>query len=290
MVTISKLLLAIKKLDFNTESFVEGVESGNYRSKFIGGGMEFSEVREYVHGDDVKKIDWNVSARHGGLFIKEFVEENDLDVFLLVDMSASNNFGAIKSKKERAFEISASIIFSALRKNDQVGMGMFTNSLEKVMPIKKGERHMMGLLKTITEFTPKESKTSVSNVITEVTKHLKRKSMVFLISDFISEDFTKSLKMLKKYHKVILINISDANEESIPDIGYTYLEDTESGEQILVNTSDKKFQKKYFELFKKMKNQKQKDMNEIGIDLINMEDKENFEITFNRYFRNKNKR
>mgnify|MGYP001166664370 FL=1 len=290
MITISKLLSAIKNLDFNTESFVDGIESGNYRSKFIGGGMEFSEVREYVYGDDVKKIDWNVSARHGGLFVKEFVEENDLDVFLLVDVSASNEFGVIKSKKERAFEISTSVIFSALRKNDQVGLAMFTNSLEKIMPIKKGERHMMGLLKTIIEHNPKESRTDVSNVITEITKYLKRKSMVFIISDFISDDFTKSLKMLKKHHKVIMINISDAHEEHIPDMGYVYLEDSESGKQILVNTSDKKFQEKYSELFEKAKNQKQQDLNKIGIDMINMENKENFEITFNRYFRNKGRR
>ncbi len=290
MITISKLLLAIKNLDFNTESFVDGIESGNHRSKFIGGGMEFSEVREYVYGDDVKKIDWNVSARHGGLFVKEFVEENDLDVFLLVDVSASNEFGVIKSKKERAFEISTSVIFSALRKNDQVGLAMFTNSLEKIMPIKKGERHMMGLLKTIIEHNPKESRTDVSNVITEITKYLKRKSMVFIISDFISDDFITSLKMLKKHHKVIMINISDAHEERIPDIGYAYLEDSESGKQILVNTSDKKFQEKYSELFEKKKNQKQQDLNKIGIDMINMENKENFEITFNRYFRNKGRR
>lgn len=290
MITISKLLSAIKNLDFNTESFVDGIESGNYRSKFIGGGMEFSEVREYVFGDDVKKIDWNVSARHGELFIKEFVEENDLDVFLLVDVSASNEFGVIKSKKERAFEISASIIFSALRKNDQVGLAMFTNFLEKIMPIKKGERHMMGLLKTIIEYSPKESRTDVSNGITEITKYLKRKSMVFIISDFISDDFTKSLKILKRYHKVIMINISDTREEYIPDMGYVYLEDVESGKQLLVNTSDKKFQEKYLELFEKTKNQKQQNLNKIGIDVINMENKENFEITFNRYFRNKCRR
>ena len=290
MITISKLLSTIKNLDFNTESFVEGIESGNYRSKFIGGGMEFSEVREYCYGDDVKKIDWNVSARHGGLFIKEFVEENDLDVFLLVDVSASNEFGGIKSKKERAFEISASIIFSALRKNDQVGLGMFTDSIEKIRPIKKGQRHMMGLLKTIIKHNSKKSKTNVSNTIMEVIKYLKRKSIVFIISDFISDDFIKSLKILKKYHKVILINISDTSEEYIPDIGYTYLEDVESGKQILVNTSDKGFQKKYRELFEEMKNQKKEKLNKIGIDMINMENKENFEITFNRHFRNKNRR
>lgn len=287
MVTISELLTKIKKLDIKTDRFVEGTESGSHRSKFRGGGIEFSEVREYMPGDDVKRIDWNVSARFGGLFVKEFVEENELNIFLMIDMSASNNFGHIKAKQDVIFEIAASLIFSALKNNDKFGMGIFTDHLEKFFPSKKGKKHMMKILKSIVEHDPISKQTNIFKSISEINSRLKRKSLIFIISDFISESYLQSLKVLKLHHKIVLIKISDTNERIIPDMGYTYLEDAETGNQILVNTSDKNFQKKYSESFTKSENQIQNEIKKIGIDLISFEGKKNFDVVFNQYFRDK---
>ncbi len=136
---LSELLKQVKNLEIKTKNLVEGMESGAYRSRFRGGGIEFSEVREYAAGDDARRIDWNVSARYNDLFVKEFVEEKELNVFVVIDMSASNDFGYIKSKKELGFEVAASLMFSALKNNDRVGMGLFTDSLEKFVPAKKGK-------------------------------------------------------------------------------------------------------------------------------------------------------
>jgi len=290
MISVSELLSRIRKLDIKTESFVEGTESGIHRSKFRGEGIEFSEVREYVHGDDLKRIDWNVSARYGELFVKEFVEENELNVLLMIDMSASNDFGHIKSKQEHIFEITASLIFSILKNNDKFGMGIFTDHLEKFIPAKKGKKHMMKILKEILQYSPKSKKTDISKSISEINFHLKRKSTIFIISDFISDSFLKSLKILKLYHQIVLINLSDINEKSIPEIGYVYLEDAESEKQVLVNTSDKNFQRNYLKYFEETKKEIQKEVNKNGIDMINLDGTEKFDIAFNRYFRNKHRK
>jgi len=287
MVTISELLTKIKKLDIKTDKFVEGTESGSHRSKFRGGGIEFSEVREYMPGDDVKRIDWNVSARFGGLFVKEFVEENELNIFLMIDMSASNNFGHVKTKQDVIFEIAASLIFSTLKNNDKFGMGIFTDHLEKFIPSKKGKKHMMKILKNIVEYVPTSKQTNIFKSMSEIDSHLKRKSLIFVISDLISESFLQSLKVLKLHHKVVLIKISDTIERTIPEIGYTYLEDAETGNQILINTSDKNFQKKYSESFTESEKQIQNEIKKIGIDLINFDGKKNFDVVFNQYFRDK---
>jgi uncharacterized protein (DUF58 family) len=290
MVTISELLSKVKKLDIKTDNFVEGTESGNHRSKFRGGGIEFSEVREYMPGDDVKRIDWNVSARFGGLFVKEFVEENELNVFLMIDMSASNNFGHTKTKQDIIFEIASSLVFSALRNNDKFGMGIFTDHLEKFIPSKKGKKHMMKILKNIVEYFPKSKQTDIFKSISEINSQLKRKSIIFIISDLISDSFLQSLKILKLHHKVVLIKISDINEKAIPEIGYVYLEDSETGNQMLVNTSDKNFQKTYLKNFTESEKQIQKEIKKIGIDMMNLDGKKNFDVVFNQYFRDKHRR
>lgn len=289
MVTISELLSKVKKLKIHTDNFVEGTESGNHRSKFRGGGIEFSEVREYMPGDDVKRIDWNVSARFGGLFVKEFVEENELNVFLMIDASASNNFGHIKTKQDMIFEIASSLVFSALKNNDKFGMGIFTDHLEKFIPSKKGKKHMMKILKNIVEYIPASKNTNIFKSISEINSRLKRKSIIFIISDLISESFLQSLKILKLHHKVVLIKISDINEKNIPDIGYVYLEDAETGSQILVNTSDKNFQRKYSKKNTESEKQIQQEIKKIGIDLINFEGEKNFDVIFNQYFKDKHR-
>jgi len=287
MTQLSELLKQVKNLEIKTKNIVEGMESGAYRSKFRGGGIEFSEVREYAAGDDARRIDWNVSARYNDLFVKEFVEEKELNIYVIMDISASNDFGFVKSKKELGAEVAASLMFSALKNNDRVGMGLFTNSLEKFIPAKKGKKHMMEILKELLDYETKSNETDIFKSLSELQKYLKRRSVIFVISDFISDSFEKPLKYLKLKHQVVLVNISDIHETEIPDIGNVYLEDAESGEQILVNTSDKKFQEEYSQLIKKTRKENEYQIKKMGIDYLNLSNEESFDITFNRYIRNK---
>jgi len=287
MSEITELLKQIKNLHIQTKDLVESIESGAYNSKFRGGGIEFSEVREYIPGDDVKRIDWNVSARHNNLFVKEFVEENELNVYLILDLSASNNFGFIKSKLELSFEVAVSLMFLALKNNDKIGLGIFTDSLEKFIPSKKGKRQVIRILKQLIEHKPKSKKTDIMKSLSSLKNKLKRKSVIYIISDFMSDEYEKPLKFLKLHHQVILINISDIHEKEIPEIGYAYFEDVETGEQVLVNTSSKNFQKQYAKHMNENIKKNQRDMNRIGIDMINLSNEESFDITINKYFRNK---
>lgn len=290
MTELTELLKQVKNLDIKTKNLVEGIESGAYRSRFRGGGIEFSEVREYAAGDDVRRVDWNVSARYNDLFVKEFVEEKELNVYVIMDMSASNDFGFMKSKKELGFEITASLMFSALKNNDRVGLGLFTDSLEKFVPSKKGKKHMMEILKKLLEYTPKSTQTDIFKSLSELQKNLKRRSVVFIVSDFLSDSFVKPLRYLKLKHQIVLVNISDIHETEIPEIGHAYLEDAESGEQILVNTSDKKFQEQYSNLIKKIREENEYEMKKLGIDFLNISNEESFDVTFNRYIHNRRKK
>ena len=287
MSKISELLAQIKNLQIQTKDLVEGIESGAFNSKFRGGGIEFSEVREYIPGDDVKRIDWNVSARHDTLFVKEFVEENELNIYLILDLSESNNFGFKKSKLDLSFEVAVSLMFLALKNNDRLGLGIFTDKLEKFIPSKKGKRQLLRIIKELIDYKPKSKKTNIMESLSTLNSKLKRKSVIYIISDFISESYDKPLKFLKLHHQIILINISDIREKQIPEIGYVYLEDSETEEQILVNTSDKKFQKQYSEIINEKIKNDQKNMNKLGIDMIKLSNEESFDITINRYFRNK---
>ena len=287
MSKISELLTQIKNLEIQTKDLVEGIQSGAYNSKFRGGGIEFSEVREYVPGDDVKRIDWNVSARHNSLFVKEFVEENELSIYLILDLSASNNFGFIKSKLDLSFEVAVSLMFLALKNNDKLGLGIFTDKLEKFIPSKKGKKQLLRIIRELIDYTPKSKKTDIMESLSTLNNKLKRKSVIYIISDYISDSYEKPLKFLKLHHRVTLINISDIREKEIPEIGYAHLEDAETGEQILINTSDKNFQKQYREMIDSKIKTNQKNMNRIGVDMINLSNEESFDITINRYFRNK---
>ena len=287
MSKISELLAQIRNLQIQTKDLVEGIESGAYNSKYRGGGIEFSEVREYIPGDDIKRIDWNVSARHNSLFVKEFVEENELNIYLILDLSASNNFGFTKSKLDLSFEVAVSLMFLALKNNDRLGLGIFTDKLEKFIPSKKGKRQLLKIIKELIEHKPKSKKTNIMESLSTLNNKLKKKSVIYIISDFISDSYDKPLKFLKLHHQVTLINISDIREKEIPKIGYTYLEDAETGEQVLVNTSDKNFQKQYREIINEKRKNNEKNMNKIGIDMINVSNEEAFDITINKYFRNK---
>ena len=285
MTQLSELLRQIKDLEIKSKNLAEGAESGTYRSRFRGGGIEFSEVREYSAGDDIRRVDWNVSARYNDIFIKEFVEEKELNVYVIMDISSSNDFGFIKSKKDLAVEVGASLVFSAVKNNDRIGFGLFTDTLEKFIPAKKGKRQAIKILKEVTEIIPQSNKTDIFRSLSQLEKYLKKRSIVFIISDFISDSFVKPLKYLKSRHQIILVNIFDIREKNIPEIGNAFIEDIESGEQILVNTSDKRFQEEYSKLIKETKVKNENQMKKLGIDYINLSNEEPFDQTFNRHIK-----
>ncbi len=243
--TISDTIRQIKKIDIKTKKLVDGLITGNYHSIFKGNGIEFSELREYKTGDDIRSIDWNVTARYNKPFIKEFIEERDLSVYFILDVSSSGNFGQSTSKTRKAIELVASLMFSAIQNNDNVGVILFTEEVEKFIPARKGKKHILKLLNIILEFKPKYKTTNIKNALDFTSKIIKRKSTIFIVSDFYSPNFAKPLKILKQKQDLIVIKITDNTEKELPDIGLLELEDEETGEQILVNTSDSEFRDNY---------------------------------------------
>jgi len=284
MPRVREILKRIKKLEIKTNRLVEGLIAGNYHSVFKGRGIEFSEVREYIPGDDIRAIDWNVTARFNSPYVKEFIEERDLNVYIVFDISASNEFGHEKSKKEVGFEIAASIMFAALKNNDNVGLCLFTDHVEKFIRPRKGRRTVLRLLRELIYHEPESKETDINKSLTYLSRIIKRRSILFIISDFISGDFEKPIKYLKNKHDVILINLSDINEEDIPDIGYIFLEDEETGEQILVNTSDENFRKMYASEISKRNQNLIDRMKKIGIDMIQIKTNEPFYIPLRKFF------
>ena len=285
-----EILKKIKKLDIKTKQLVDGIISGNYNSVFKGQGMEFSEIRDYRTGDDIRTIDWNVTARFNHPYIKEFIEERDLQVYLVIDLSGSGNFGTSISKREKSFEIIASLMFAALRSNDGVGAFLITDNMEKFIPAKKGRRHILRLLNIITTFTPNSSKTNLKKPLEQVSKIIKRKSIVFVISDFIDAgEYMKPLKMLRKRHDVIALRIVDPREREIPDVGMIELEDNETGEQILVDTSDEEFRNSYSRLIAENDTQFLTSMMKNKVDTISLSTDQNYPTSLRTFFKKRNR-
>ena len=284
MSEIKDLLKRVRELEIKTKGLVDGMMSGSYKSKIRGRGIEFSEVREYVLGDDVRHIDWNVTARTNKLHVKEFIEERDLRVYIIMDYSASTEFGFTKSKKSIGNEVAASIIFSAMKNNDSVGLGIFTDTLEQFIPARKGRKHSLTLLRTLLSHKIKSKKTNIQSSLLQLHHILGQHSVIFIISDYLSPSFLRPLKFLKNRHDVILINLSDIRESELPDIGYTMLEDMETGEQLLVNTSDSNFRdsftKNSLENSQKIKN----DITKIKVEMVNVSEQITFDKALRQFF------
>lgn len=290
MPRVKEILKKVKKLDIKTNKLVEGLIAGNYHSVFKGRGIEFSEVREYVPGDDIRSIDWNVTARFNSPFIKEFIEERDLNVYIVFDISGSSRFGSKKSKKEVGFEIAASIMFAALKNNDNVGLCLFTDHVEKFIKPKKSKKFILKILRELIYYEPKNEKTDINKSLTYLSRIIKKKSILFVLSDFISADFESSIKILKNKHDIILINLSDIHEKDLPNLGYIFLEDEESGEQIIVNTGDEKFRKIYSQKIREKNNKMLTTIKRLGIDMIQINTNEPFYIPLRKFFRLRKRR
>ncbi|MCK4884199.1 MAG: DUF58 domain-containing protein, partial [Candidatus Diapherotrites archaeon] len=246
-----EIINQVKKIEINTKKLVDGLIAGNYHSIFKGNGIEFSEIRDYRAGDDVRSIDWKVTARRNHPFIKEFIEERDLSIYFAIDLSASGSFGNTVAKRRKATEFVASLMFSALKNNDNVGLFMLTDQVEKFIPARKGRKHVLKMISNLVSFKPISKTTDLNNSLAFVSNVIKKRSIVFIVSDFYCDDFTEPLKFLKTKHDVIAIRISDGREKEIPDIGLIELEDEETGEQILVDTTDESFRNNYLKIIKK---------------------------------------
>ncbi|MBN1621828.1 MAG: DUF58 domain-containing protein [Endomicrobiales bacterium] len=241
-----EILKQIRKIEIRSGKMVNEIFAGQYSSVFKGRGMEFAEVREYIAGDDIRSIDWNVTARYGHPFVKKFTEERELTVILLVDASSSQKFGTKnKFKSELVAELSSILAFSAIKNNDRVGMVIFTDKIEKVVLPKKGRNHILRLIREILFFKPEGKGTNISQALRYLDELWRRKAVVFLLSDFIDKDFQSALRVTGRRHDLVAIKISDPREKELPKIGILELEDSESGQRICVDTSSEMFLSEY---------------------------------------------
>jgi uncharacterized protein (DUF58 family) len=241
-----ELIKKIRQIQIYTSRAVDASFAGQYESVFKGRGMQFDEVREYTPGDDIRSIDWNVTARTGKPYIKRFVEEREMTVIFAVDLSASGDFGTVnKMKNELAAEFCAVLAFAAAKNNDKVGLLIFTDQIELYIPPKKGSSHVLRLIRELLYFRMPRRKTNIPEALDYLAKVVRKKATVFLVSDFLEADFKKPLSLLNKRHDVIAVPVSDRAEIAMPGAGLIEFTDAETGEIILVDTSSRRFRKQY---------------------------------------------
>jgi len=241
-----ELLRKVRRIEITTRTLVESLFSGEYHSVFKGRGMEFDQVREYQEGDDIRSIDWNVTARMNRPFVKEFVEERELVVMLLVDMSASSDFGtAAHFKSEVAAEICSLLAFSAIKNNDKVGLLLFTDRVEKYVSPRKGKKHVLRVIRELLYFRPEGRRTDLNAALEHLNRVLRRRAVVFVVSDFLDRSFERLLRVTNQRHDVIAVRITDPRERALPDVGYIELEDAETGETLFLSTGEKRFRDEF---------------------------------------------
>lgn len=281
-----EILKKVKQIEVSTRSIVNEVFSGEYHSVFKGRGMEFAEVREYQPGDDVRTIDWNVSARSGHPFVKVFEEERELTVMLLVDVSSSGNFGTAEQfKREIAGELSAALAFSAIKNNDKVGLIIFSDKIEKFIPPRKGKKHVLRVIREILFYKPQDSSTDLNVALEYLSRIIKRRSTVFLISDFLTENFEKSLHVANRKHDIIAISITDPREVSLPDVGLMELIDAETGEMVTVDTANPHIRNEFYQSAFGHQTQLKSLFRSIGVDHIDILTDRSYVEPITRFFK-----
>jgi uncharacterized protein (DUF58 family) len=274
-----EILKKVRQIEVRTNRLVNDSLAGSYQSVFKGRGMNFDEVREYVPGDDIRTIDWNVTARTGIPHIKKFTEERELTIMLMIDISGSGDFGSARgSKRELMAELGSVLAFSAVRNNDKVGLVLFTEAIELYIPPKKGRGHILRLIREILYFQPKGRKTDLGLVLDFTNRVIKRKCVAFLISDFcLSGDFDRALAELRpklqisnRRHDLIAVIVSDPREFTLPDVGWLTLEDAESGEQVELNTGDALLRRRYSEMAADRHKTLERAIRSVGIDALDL--------------------
>ncbi len=281
-----EILKKVKRIEIATRGLVNDVFSGEYHSVFKGRGMEFAEVREYQIGDDIRNIDWNVTARSGHPYVKVFDEERELTVMLLVDVSSSGNFGTTSQMKgEVAAELCAVLAFSAIKNNDKVGLMIFSDKIEKFIPPRKGKQHVLRVIREILYFKPEDSRTDLNVALEYLSRVIKRKSIVFLISDFLTENYEKSLQVANKKHDIIAIDIIDPREVEMPSVGLLELEDAETGETVMVDTSNPAIRGSFYSQSKEERETREKFFKSIGVDNITINTDRSYVEPITKFFR-----
>ncbi len=287
----SSLLKKVRKIEIKSKGLSNHIFAGEYHTAFKGTGMAFSEVREYQSGDDIRSIDWNVTARYNTPFVKIFEEEREMTVMLLIDVSASGDFGTNKQyKKDLATEIAAVLAFSAIKNNDKVGVIFFSDRIEKFIIPKKGKSHILRIIREIVSLKPDSKGTDVSMALEYFNSVIKKRSICFLLSDFTSTPFSKPLKIASKKHDIVGVRIHDKRESEMPNIGLVPMQDMETDKLVYVDTSDKEIRLNY----SKTRSQKIKELNKIfetnGVDLVQISTGEDYVKPLVNFFKRRGKR
>jgi uncharacterized protein (DUF58 family) len=264
-----ELLRQLRAIEIRTQRLATEQLAGSYHSVFKGQGLSFNEVRSYAPGDDVRFIDWNVSARMDAPFVKVFVEEREMTVMLVVDMSASEQWGTVRAPKSRlAAEVAALCAFSAIKNNDNVGLVLATDIIEKLVPPKKGDKHVMRVIREILGFQPEYTGTNLELALQTLVKAAKRKSVAFVVSDFFANGFERALALAAAKHDVIPVMLVDPRDEELPDVGLATFEDFETGQDLLVDTSDPRVRAHYAESMLAIRKQREKLFRKLALDHV----------------------
>jgi uncharacterized protein (DUF58 family) len=290
-VTPREVFRKVRRLEIRTRRLVEESLAGSYHSVFKGRGMEFSEVREYVPGDDVRSIDWNVSARMGHPFVKKFTEERELAVVLVIDASGSEFFGTEPSTKmQMSAEISALLAFSAIRNNDRVGLLLFTDRVELFLPPRKGREHALRVLREILTIKPEGSGTRIAQALEYMQRVVPKRAVVFLVSDFQDEGYERTLRVVSRKHDIVAISVRDPRESSMPDVGLISLQDPESGERGVVDAGSARVRQAYADAARRRQERFKENVRKTGVDLLELSTGESYEMPLVHFFHERARR
>jgi uncharacterized protein (DUF58 family) len=285
------ILKRIRRIEIRTSHLVNDVLAGQYHSAFKGRGMEFEEVRQYQIGDDVRTIDWNVSARYGHPFVKIFREERELTVLLLVDVSGSQQFGTRDQlKRELVAELGATLAFSAIKNNDKVGLSCFTDEVEKFVPPRKGVSHVLRVIRELLVFEPLGRGTNITAALEHLNRIAHRRAVVFLISDFQDSGYESALRIAKRRHDLILIDVSDPTEAGLPNVGIVELLDRETGERAVVDTTSRRVRRRYAELQRTATERRLRALRRLKVDCVRVSTGESFVEPLTKFFRVRERR
>lgn len=286
-----EVMKQIRRIQIRTNHMVNDILAGQYESVFKGRGMEFKEVREYVPGDEIRMIDWNVTARTGVPHVKLLAEERELTVMLLVDASGSGLFGSVERfKNELAAELCAVLAFSAIKNNDKVGLIIFTDDVELYIPPSKGRRHVLRVIREVLFFKPKARGTSIPRALHFLNGVTTRRAVAFLVSDFMADDYELPLRIANRRHDIIAVTVTDPREESVPDVGRISLRDTETGREVVCNTSDAGFRKEYAKAAVERVKKRDQVFLRTGVDAIHVRTDKPYVTELYRFFRMRERR
>ena len=291
MIESTELLRKVRKIEIRTKGLVNQIFSGEYHSVFKGRGMVFNEVREYQPGDDVRLIDWNVSARFNHPYIKVFEEERELTVVLVVDVSGSGEFGSVlQMKKDIAVELCAVLAFSAIQNNDKVGVILFSDTVEKFIPPKKGRKHILRIIRELLDFKPARRGTNIAEGMRYLSSAIKKRSIAFLISDFLADGYEDALKIASKKHDLIAVHLFDPREIELPSAGLLRVRDAESGDVNWVDTSDPRLRQSYSRSWKERDQNRIRLFRRCGVDQIDIRIDQSYIKPLMSFFRTREKR